>query len=86
MHTAQSANMKVPPSPNARSIEAFFDENFDRAEARAITGGVDFSGEPVEEADAVTGASKANIDQDGAAQLAAQLIDDEPVRPGTPTI
>lgn len=70
----------------ARSIEAFFDENFDRAEARAITGGVDFSGEPVEEADAVTGASKANIDQDGAAQLAAQLIDDEPVSPGTPTV
>ena len=70
----------------ARSIEAFFDESFNRAEAHAITGGVDFSGEPVEGADAITGASKVDIDQDGAAQLAAQSIDDEPIRPGTPTI
>ncbi len=68
------------------SIEAFFDDDFDQARACAITGGVDFSGEPVEEVDAITGASKAHVEQDGAAQLAAQLVGDDAARPDAATV
>lgn len=60
----------------ARNIERFLEDDFDLAAARGITGGLDFSGEPVEGAEAAD-AVAGRASQDGAAQLAARAADRE---------
>lgn len=67
-----------------RNIEMFLEDDFDLAAARRITGGRDFSGEPVEGIDAIAGATKAHALEDGAAQLAARAADEESGSEGGP--
>lgn len=58
------------------NITAFGADTFGIEAARTLTGGLDFSGEPVEGPDAVTGATAQHGTQDGAAQLTAHIADE----------